>query len=204
MHAADADAGPSRTGAAVSHARPAGDEIDSNDSSFLVSAAQRGDRAALARLHQQYAPMVHGVLLARVPYHDANDLTQDVFMQAMQKLHTLHDASAIGPWLMTIARRAAADHVRRRRANVALSDDHPAPQLEGSPTDDSRRARAALDAIRSLPEAYHETLILRLVEGLTGPQIAARTGLSHGSVRVNLHRGMQMLRAALGVGGAES
>jgi RNA polymerase sigma-70 factor (ECF subfamily) len=41
-------------------------------------------------------------------------------------------------------------------------------------------------------------LILRLVEGMTGPEIAARTGLTHGSVRVNLHRGMQQLRAKLG------
>ena len=51
--------------------------------------------------------------------------------------------------------------------------------------------------IRSLPEAYRETLILRLVEGMTGPEIAARTGLTAGSVRVNLCRGMQQLREKL-------
>ena len=54
-----------------------------------------------------------------------------------------------------------------------------------------------LDAVRSLPDAYRETLILRLVEGMTGPEIAARTGLTEGSVRVNLHRGMKLLRAVL-------
>ena len=53
--------------------------------------------------------------------------------------------------------------------------------------------------IRSLPEAYRETLILRLVEGMTGPEIAARTGLTAGSVRVNLYRGMQQLREKLGM-----
>jgi RNA polymerase sigma-70 factor (ECF subfamily) len=57
---------------------------------------------------------------------------------------------------------------------------------------------AILGVIRGLPEAYRETLILRLVEGLTGPEIAERTGLTAGSVRVNLHRGMQMLREKLG------
>jgi RNA polymerase sigma-70 factor (ECF subfamily) len=51
--------------------------------------------------------------------------------------------------------------------------------------------------VKSLPAAYKETLILRLVEGMTGPEIAARTGMTHGSVRVNLHRGMQQLRAKL-------
>ena len=49
----------------------------------------------------------------------------------------------------------------------------------------------------SLSETYRETLILRLVEGMTGPEIAARTGMTHGSVRVNLHRGMEQLRAQL-------
>ena len=72
---------------------------------------------------------------------------------------------------------------------------------EGSVTS---RAAAALAAIRSLPEAYHETLILRLVEGLTGPQIAVCTGLTQGSVRVNLHRGFKLLRESLGLASEES
>ena len=59
------------------------------------------------------------------------------------------------------------------------------------------RAVTVLAVIRSLPEAYRETLILRLVEGMTGPEIAARTGLTAGSVRVNLCRGMQQLREKL-------
>ena len=56
-----------------------------------------------------------------------------------------------------------------------------------------------LEAIRSLPEAYRESLALRLVQGMTGPEIADRLGLTPGSVRVNLHRGMKRLRDRLGV-----
>ena len=55
----------------------------------------------------------------------------------------------------------------------------------------------ALKAIKELPEAYRETLLLRLVEGFTGPEIAVRTGLKPASVRVNLHRGMKQLREIL-------
>ena len=55
-----------------------------------------------------------------------------------------------------------------------------------------------LETIRQLPDAYRETLILRLVEGMTGPEIAVRTGLTAASVRVNLHRGMKLLREKLG------
>ena len=54
-------------------------------------------------------------------------------------------------------------------------------------------------ALAALPEAYAETLALRLVEGLTGPEISERTGLTPGSVRVNLHRGMALLREKLGL-----
>ena len=57
---------------------------------------------------------------------------------------------------------------------------------------------AVLDAIRALPAAYAETLLMRLLEGMTGPEIAARTGLTPESVRVNLCRGMKRLRRALG------
>jgi hypothetical protein len=64
-----------------------------------------------------------------------------------------------------------------------------APHPEGD-------ALAVLSLIQRLPEAYRETLVLRLVEGMTGPEIAERTGLKPGSVRVNLHRGLQFLREA--------
>ena len=60
-----------------------------------------------------------------------------------------------------------------------------------------------LDAIRQLPDAYRDTLLMRLVEGMSGQEIAERTGLSPGSVRVNLHRGMKLLREKLGMHGHE-
>lgn len=118
-------------------------------------------------------------------------------MQAMNKLHTLRDPQSVGPWLITLARRAAADFHRHRSPHLQLVTDREAPQATWSTLDDSQRTSFALDAIRSLPDAYQETLILRLVEGLTGPQIARCTGMTHGSVRVNLHHGMRLLRQKL-------
>ena len=58
-------------------------------------------------------------------------------------------------------------------------------------------AHAALAAIRSLPDAYRETLMLRLVEGTHGPGDRRAHGPDAGSVRVNLHRGMKLLREKL-------
>jgi len=72
-------------------------------------------------------------------------------------------------------------------------------QAESQTTNSAAEQEAVmiLGVVRGLPEAYREPLILRLVEGMTGPEIAARTGLTHGSVRVNLYRGMQLLREKL-------
>ena len=55
-----------------------------------------------------------------------------------------------------------------------------------------------LEAIEALPMAYRETLLMRLVEGMTGPEIAEATGLTPESVRVNLCRGMKLLKERLG------
>ena len=71
--------------------------------------------------------------------------------------------------------------------------DVPAPALRSS------EVAQVVAALRALPDAYRETMILRLVEGLTGPEIAEQTGLAAGSVRVNLHRGMKLLRERLGM-----
>jgi len=160
--------------------------------SGLVSATLAGDREGFGRLYDLYAPLVHGILLARVPRPEVDDLVQDIFLHAFKKLHTLRDGSAFGPWIAMIARNRAVDFHRRSRETVELTEE-----LRGS---DKQEAKAAeiLELIRSLPEAYRETLVLRLVEGMTGPEIATRTGLTAASVRVNLHRGMKLLREKLG------
>ena len=157
----------------------------------LVDGARSGDRPAFGRLYERFAPMVHGILLARVRPPDADDLTQEVFLSAMQRLNDLRDTRAFGGWIATIARNAAVDHYRRSPATTEL------PATLGAPAAPAAEAEEALRLIRELPEAYRETLILRLVEGMTGPEIAARTGLGAGSVRVNLHRGMKLLRERL-------
>jgi RNA polymerase sigma-70 factor (ECF subfamily) len=158
----------------------------------LVSAALAGDRDGFGRLYGLYAPLIHGILLARVPRAEVDDLVQDIFLHAFRKLHTLRDRAAFGPWIAMIARNRAVDFHRRTRQTVEITDD-----IGGTNTSDSR-ATEILELIRSLPDAYRETLVLRLVEGMTGPEIAARTGLTPASVRVNLHRGMKLLRQKLG------
>ena len=158
----------------------------------LVEAVLAGNRDLFGRLYQLYAPLVHGVLLARLPRSEVDDMVQDIFLHAFRKLHTLRDTRAFGPWIAMIARNRAMDFHRRSRETVELSDD-----LRSADSAQSH-AEEILAIIRTLPEAYRETLVLRLAEGMTGPEIATRTGLTSASVRVNLHRGMKLLRAKLG------
>lgn len=162
------------------------------DDVSLVKAARDGDRTAFGLLYDRYARMVHGILLARVPRVEVDDLVQDVFLLALRRLDTLREAAAFGGWLAMIARNRATDYHRRSQENVELPEN-----LTGRDSQEPE-ALAVLAVIRRLPEAYRETLVLRLVEGMTGPEIAARTGLTPASVRVNLHRGMKLLREMLG------
>jgi RNA polymerase sigma-70 factor (ECF subfamily) len=170
----------------------------------LVLRCQRGDRAAFALLYGDYARVVHGIVVATAGAADADDLTQDVFMAVFERLPELRDPAAFPAWLCAAARNAGRDALRRRRTRRAASMvDEPVDELAdraGSPAAAAElrdAAACALELIRTLPEAYRETLVLRLVEGLSGPEIAARTGLTHGSVRVNLTRGMALLRPLL-------
>jgi RNA polymerase sigma-70 factor, ECF subfamily len=158
----------------------------------LVRAARDGDRGAFGRLYTRYAPMVHGIILARVGQADADDLTQEVFATALAQLASLREPEAFGSWLAAIARNKAADHHRRSHETVELSEELAASDRGGMVS-----ALGLLEKIHELPEAYRETLVLRFVEGMTGPEIAQRTGLAAASVRVNLHRGIRLLREKL-------
>ena len=156
----------------------------------LVDRASRGDREAFGELYRRHAGLVRAVLLARLRWQEVPDLVQDVFLVAWTRLATLRRSDAFAAWVATIARNRAYEHQRRHVEFAELRD------VEGQAPSDSD-AFEMLDTIAALPEAYRETLVLRFVEGMTGPEIASRTGLAEGSVRVNLHRGMKLLRERL-------
>ena len=167
------------------------------DCTALVDSARGGDRSAFGILYRLFSPMVHGVLLARVQYCDAEDLVQEVFLSALRQLHSLRKPTAFPGWLATIARNRANDYHRRKVSASEL------PRNLAAGNDCAPEAFAVISTIQDLPEPYREPLLLRLVEGMTGEEIAARTGLRPASVRVNLHRGMKRLRELLAKEGGQ-
>jgi len=157
-----------------------------------VSAVAKGDEDAFSRLYADYVRLVHAIVLGRVPRRDVDDLVQEVFIAAYTRIGELRDPAAFGGWIATIARDRATDHLRQAREQVELPDELPGGDAIEAET------MAVLDIVRKLPEAYRETLLMRLVEGMSGAEIAERSGLTPASVRVNLHRGMKLLREQLG------
>lgn len=161
-----------------------------------VAAARKGDHEAFTALHGHFGKLVHAIMISRVPASEASDLVQDVFLLVFQKLSSLEDDQAFPSWLTQLARNRALRHLRDEKHSEPLEDapQQAAPDRSGAPD-----AKKVLLALQQLPEAYAETMAMRLIEGMTGPEIAERTGLTAGSVRVNLHRGMAMLREKLGL-----
>jgi RNA polymerase sigma-70 factor (ECF subfamily) len=159
----------------------------------LVLAARDGDRAAFGKLYDRYARMVRGILLARAPTSAVDDLTQEVFLSALRRLSTLREPHSFGPWLSAIARNCANYYWRQTPDDAELKDEF------ATDNRNLTEAISILKIIHSLPDTYSETLILRLAEGMSGPEIAEVTGMTPGSVRVTLCRGMKLLREKLSI-----
>lgn len=162
----------------------------------LAARVRLGDEEAFREMYKTYAAMVHGIVLARVPYDEVQDIVQEVFLTAYRKIGSLRDDNALGAWLGRIARNQTVEHYRRSRPSEELSET-----MSGRHRPNAE-ALEIMETLRGLPETYRETLVLRLVEGMSGNEIAEATGLKPESVRVNLHRGMEMLRQRLGIVGA--
>lgn len=163
----------------------------------LVMRAQNGPNQSQAQseLYTRFYSGIHATVLAWAPTTIAHDLVHDVFVTVFAELPKLRSPQAFATWVMTIARRYAMSWRRKHHPTVELTDETGVVIEEDATVADA--TKRALAAIRSLPATYREPLLMRFVEGLTGPQIAFATGLTPASVRVTLHRGMMLLRQAM-------
>lgn len=144
---------------------------------------------------------------------EAEDLTQETFLRAHQKLSTLTDDSRLVPWLYKIATNVARDRFRQasfrhRPEPLADPDEDDAGThvaLDESPRlDKLLEQREMGDCVRGylerLSEPHRAAILLHDVEGLTNPEIAEMLGVSLATVKIRVHRARQELRAALARG----
>lgn len=157
----------------------------------LCARALAGDVVAFERLYAQHVGRVHA-LARRLAGAAADELVQDVFVRAWQKLATFRGDGSFAGWLRTLAVRLLADHVRTRLVPSAPEPEHaahaPPPGL-----------RLDLEAaIGRLPAGARAVFVLHDVEGYDHGEIARLLGVSTGTTKSQLHRARALLRAALG------
>jgi RNA polymerase sigma-70 factor (ECF subfamily) len=170
------------------------DRIEQLQEQVLVLQAQMGDRAALSRLIELH----HGRLayfVRRLLPEAAEDVVQETWLTAHQKLRMLADPSAFTAWVYGIARRKAWQHLQRRGVALAAEEVlHAIPDPHDDPafaTEDAERLHEALGRLRL---EHREVLTLRFVEDMSYEQIAAVVGCSLGTVRSRLHYAKQALQ----------
>ena len=171
----------------------------------LVRNARAGDREAFEELVRRTSRMVYAKLyLDTGDAHAAEDLVQETYLRAFRSLHQLTDPRGFRAWLMTIGKSALIDSVRRAeavrrlpppRAGQEALDRAAAPEGEDAGIAETRdKVRVIL---QSLPEEYRLPLTLRYIDGADYDSIQMQLGLSPGSLRGLLYRGLQLLRRAV-------
>lgn len=174
----------------------------------LVRKAQRGDRLAFEELVRLTSRLLYARLyLDTGDPHRTEDLVQETYLAAYRSLGRLQEPSHLRSWLLAIAQNLVIDtarreHRRKRTApeRVPASALASVPGPEPPPEEQAERAEQrdrVLAVLRSLPEEYRLPLTLRYLAGADYETISIQLGLSNGSLRGLLHRGLKMLRARL-------
>jgi RNA polymerase sigma-70 factor, ECF subfamily len=172
--------------------------IDSEES--LVKSAQRGDRAAFEELVRRTSRLVLARLyLETGDKHLAEDLLQDTLLTAFRSLEQLTEPAKFRAWLLRIAQNQAIDASRRKMRIKRQPEPRPlgiVPRPEEQLEREEQRQQI-LGILRSLPEEYRLPLTLRYLAGADYETIQLQMGLTNGSLRGLLHRGMKLLRAEM-------
>lgn len=203
-------AGVPRAGAEVASAvggRPpivdqvsTGEQVDVDD---LAARLRDGSRDALAEAYREWSSLVHTLALRSLGnHHDAEDVTQQVFVSAWRSRHTLRpERGSVAGWLVGITRHTVADaHARRARQarDAAAVAAHAGPDVLAAPPDDQLAARLVLrDELGRLGEPRGTVVRMAFIEDLTHEQIAERLDLPLGTVKSHVRRGLTRLRTRL-------
>ena len=189
---------PPQPAAAGFRRRQAVEERDGDLVMRAVRAAKRGDDDALHFLYTRYADNVYGYVCSILhDEHEAEDVTQNVFMKLMRVIGQYEERSVpFLAWVLRVARNVAVDHLRKRRALVCEEVRDPDRDCSDHGPE---RAQYVRDALSNLPDEQRHVVIMRHLVGLTPGEIAARMGKTEGSVHALHHRGRRAAQRELRV-----
>jgi len=167
----------------------------------LIAAARKGDRRAMAALYTAHSGRVYSVVRRMVgDDHLAEDVSQDAWVRAFEKLHSFRGESSFGTWMHRLAVNSALNRLRRqsKRPNVEAAADK---QSGPPPTDDTVLNQKLLSqALDQLSPGYRTVLVLHDVQGLTHDEIADRMGVAVGTSKSQLHKARARMRDLLSPG----
>ena len=176
------------------------DEVPVIDEPMLVERVRRGDREAFGVLVNRYSEQAFAVAYGFLQHvEDTEDLVQDAFLRALERIDKLGRGSAFGPWFYRLLVNTALNR-RKYRARRHTEDVPASAAGPDSPAVDSERAelRGRLAAaLGSLPDELETVVILHDLEGFTHPEIAKVLGIPEGTCRSHLSRARRMLRETL-------
>jgi RNA polymerase sigma-70 factor (ECF subfamily) len=163
-----------------------------------VTLAASGDAHAFERLYRRHVTRIHNLVRRMNGADDSEEVTQDVFVRAWEKLGTFRGESAFSTWLHRLAVNVILTHREARglRRNRFSEDE----QLLTSATARRTTPEAAMDlehALSRLPDGAREVFVLHDVEGYRHDEIASMLGLATGTSKSQLHRARMALRAWL-------
>ena len=190
---------PSSTGAP---SKPAG-EVRAADLE-LVRRCREGDTEAFEEVYRGHSARLYSLLLRMAgDAQDAEDLLQDVFLQAFRKLDSFRGDSSLGTWLYRLAVNQCLDFLRGRQARMAratdsFEDDTVAEPSSPAPAVPAAVSRVDLErAVARLPEGCRVAFVLHDVEGFAHHEVAALLGISEGTSKSQVHKARLKLRAML-------
>lgn len=167
--------------------------------------AQRGDRAAFARLVQAYQGPVYNLCYRMLGNAvEAEDAVQETFLRVYTKLGTYSQEHKLSSWILSIGSHYCIDRLRRRRGEMFSLDEEPVamaiPARQAGPEESALSAEtrdAVQAAVNKLDAAYRVPLILRYWHDLSYAEIADVMGLTVQAVKSRLHRArLQMIESA--------
>ena len=168
----------------------------------LAQLARDGDRLAFDVLCDRFLPVVYNRLRALLPFDVVDDVTQEVFIAAVQAIRRYRATATFRTWISAIARHKVADFYRKRgRQPVTTEFD---PEINDVAEVSAWQEQAAVRmAMQCLPDHYQEVLLLRFAEGLPFQDIADTLGLSLEAAKSRYRRAIAAMAKALGEGEGE-
>lgn len=161
---------------------------------LLITMESGEDKKRFAALYEEHHAWAERVALRITgSQSDAEDAVQNAFLQVIRHFEKIYEipCDKLGFWIISIVKNEALMIVRRRRREVVLEEDIPAPEADGV---SDRQALAHLFA--SLPELYRSVLELKFLAGYSGKEVAKRLGISETAVNTRVSRGRALLREA--------